>query len=162
MAKTKAPARALSSPPPLPRGPHPLALLVHRAARPAFARRSAATAQIMADWPAILGPELAALAEPLRLARGTLTLGCTGPAAMELALLAPAVIERINGHLGRAAVQRLAFVQRAPRAVAPPPPPRPAPAAIPPATTAGLAGLPEGELRAALAKLAGEVYRNRG
>ena len=163
MAKTKDAAPALSSPPAGSRGPQSLAQIIPRVARPAFRRRSAAAAQIIADWPAILGPELAALAEPVRLARGTLTLACTGPAAMELSLLGPVVIERINAHLGRAAVERLAFVQRAPRATPAAPPAPPAPAPLPAAAAARLeALLPEGELRAALAKLAAGVYRQRG
>lgn len=169
MAKTKDASALLSSPPAGGggvtgfRGPQPLGQLIPRAARAAFRRRSAAAAQILADWPAILGPELAALAEPVRLARGTLTLGCTGPAAMELSLLGPVLIERINGHLGRAAVERLAFVQRAPRAAPPAPAmPPPAPSPLPAAARARLDALPEGAVKAALEKLAAGVYRNRG
>lgn len=161
MAKTKGTTAALSSPAPLPRGAHELGALIPRLARPAFRRHSAAAAQIIADWPAIMGPDLAAMAEPVKLSAGTLTLACTGTAAMELSLMGPLVMERVNAHLGRAAVSRLAFRQRAPRA-------RPAPAAPPPAPPAALPAelarrldsLPEGELRAALAKLAAGLYRN--
>ncbi|MCU0888465.1 MAG: DUF721 domain-containing protein [Rubritepida sp.] len=160
MASRKDDPPALSSPAPAFRGPQTLAALIPRAARPAFRRRSAAAAQILADWPIILGPELAAMAEPVKLVRGTLTLGCTGPAAMELSLLGPVLVERINGHLGRAAVERLAFVQRAPRPAPPAPRALPPPAPLPPATAARLDALPEGELRDALSKLARGVYRN--
>ncbi|WP_027284886.1 DUF721 domain-containing protein [Rubritepida flocculans] len=139
-----------------------LGAIIPRLARPAFRRRSPAAAQIMADWAEMLGPRLAPLAEPVKLARGTLTLACTGPAAMELGLCAPVLIERINAHLGRAAVQRLAFVQRAPRAAPParpmaPPPERPLPAPL----AERLAALPEGELKAALARLAARLPGER-
>ncbi len=128
-------------------GPRPLGALVPAIARPAFRRRSPAGAQIMADWPAIVGPALAQAAQPRRLAGGTLTLGCAGPQALELQHLAAALIERINTHLGRVAVQRLRFVQERP---APPPPTRPQ---APQVAVPAIAGLPEGGLREALERL---------
>jgi len=161
MTKKEGGPAPLSSPAPAYRGPHELGALIPRLARPAFRRRSAAAAQVIADWPAIMGPELAAMAEPLKLSAGTLTLGCTGPAAMELSLLGPVVMDRVNAHLGRVAVSRLAFRQRAPSArpaPAAPPPARPAP--LPAELTRQLDSLPEGELRAALAKLSAGLYRN--
>jgi hypothetical protein len=39
---------------------------------------------------------------------------------MELGMMAPMLVERLNGQLGRAAIRKLAFVQRAPRLAAPP------------------------------------------
>ena len=129
----------------------------HPNIRPAFRRRSPESAQILADWAALAGPQLAAMAEPLRLSNGTLTLACHGVAAMELTLMAPVLIERLNSQIGRAAVQRLAFVQRAPRLTLPvvrrtPPPP------VPAAAQATLATVPEGDLQAALARLAAHVF----
>ena len=130
-------------------GPRALGALLPALTRPAFRRRSPAAAQIMADWPAIVGPALAAAAHPRRLSAGTLTLGCTGPQALELQHLATALIERINGHLGSQAVERLRLVQEA------------APAAIPvvpaaprtPAAAPVLDHLPPGGLREALERL---------
>jgi hypothetical protein len=109
-----------------PTAPVPLGNLLPRLTRPAFRKRSPAGAQIMADWPQMVGPALAAVTSPQRLSAGTLVLGCSGPVAMELQHLAPELIGRINGHLGRAAVERLRFV-RSPRLPAPAPraPPRP-------------------------------------
>jgi hypothetical protein len=134
--------------------------LIPAITRPAFRRRSPAGAQVMADWAAIVGPALSAVTQPLRLTQGTLTIACAGPVAMELQHLAPELLRRINGALGKAAVERLRFVQQAAA--------RPAPAAAPalagplPGPVAErLAGLPEGELRQALEKLARGVYRNR-
>jgi len=140
--------------------PRPLGALLPRLTRPAFKRRSPASALLMADWAEVVGPQLAAATKPLRLGNGTLTIACAGPVAMELTHLAPQLIARINGHLGRVAVERLRFVQRA---AAPAPGPRrpAAPAPLPAPVEDAVAGIPQGELREALAKLARGVYRKR-
>jgi hypothetical protein len=147
-------------------GPRPLGAIVPRLTRPAFRRHSPAAAQILADWPAVVGPALAAVTVPRRLAQGTLTLACAGPVALELAHLAPQLIARINAHCGRAAVQRLRFVQTVPaasgaarvagRGGAPPG----ARAPVPPRVAAALGRVTAPDLRAALEKLAREVYRS--
>ncbi|WP_198373417.1 DUF721 domain-containing protein [Roseomonas rosulenta] len=143
-------------------GPRPLGALVPALTRPAFKRKSPAGAQIMADWPALVGPALAAVSQPVRLSSGTLTLACSGPVAMELQHLAPQLAGRINAALGRVAVERFRFVQRMPGSAAPRPAPRPAPAALPARVESALAGIDSPELRDALARLARGVYRNRG
>lgn len=142
-----------------PTAPVPLGNLLPRLTRPAFRKRSPAGAQIMADWPQMVGPALAAVTSPQRLSAGTLVLACSGPVAMELQHLAPELIGRINGHLGRAAVERLRFVQVASAGPAAPSVPRPA--AIPETVKDRLADLPPGELRDALENLARGVYRRR-
>ena len=73
-------------------------------------------------------PALAAVTQPLRLTAGSLTIACSGPIAMELSHLAPELMARINGGLGRVAVEQLRFVQtnQPARAAAKPAlPPRP-------------------------------------
>jgi hypothetical protein len=134
-------------------GPRPVGALMPRLTRAVFRRRSPATAQVMADWPAIVGPAIAAVTTPRRLAAGTLTIACAGPIAMELQHLAGEVIARINGHLGSQAVTALRFVQT-PELLAPlaPLPQVPDPAKIA-AVDAAVGALPEGELRGALAAL---------
>ena len=142
-------------------GPRALGALLPRLTRPAFKRRSPAGAALMADWPAVVGPALAAVTAPKRLGNGTLVIACAGPVAMELTHLAPQLIGRINAHLGQVVVERLRFVQQASNA-APPAPSRPAePAALPPRVREAVASVPAGELREALEKLARGVYRNR-
>jgi len=144
-------------------GPRALGSLLPGVTRPAFKRKSPAGALLMVDWPAVVGPALAAVTQPRRLAAGTLTIACSGPIAMELAHLAPQLIGRINAHLGRVAVEQLRFAQLA--APAAPPTARPKPAArtqVPPRVAARLAEVPGEELRAALERLAAGVYRNRG
>jgi hypothetical protein len=135
-------------------GPRPVSALLPALTRPAFRRRSPAAAQILADWPSIIGPALAAVTTPRRLAAGTLTLACTGPIATELQHLATELIARINAHLGLPTVQALRFVQTAapPPATLSPPAPR-ITAAATKAAEAAVAGLPNGELRDALVAL---------
>ena len=138
-------------------GPRALSALLPGVTRPAYRRRAPAAAQLLADWAEIVGPGLARVTLPRRLAGGTLTLACAGPVALELQHLAGPLLERINTALGGTVVQRLRFTQD----MAPPPPARaaaPAPdAAALAALEARLAGLPDGELRAALAALGRRV-----
>ena len=134
-----------------PFGPRPIGALVPGVTRPAFRKQSPAAAQLLADWPLIVGPALAATAQPKRFQAGTLTLGCTGPAALELQHLAGPLIERINGHLGRPLVQRLRFVQEAS------PPAPSAQTRRPRARPIAIEGLPDGPLRDALGALGAAV-----
>jgi hypothetical protein len=144
-------------------GPRPLGALVPKVARPAFRAMSPGTGQVMADWDVIVGPLLAAVSVPRRLAAGTLTIACAGPVAMELQHYATELISRINTHLGATTVRSLRFIQTMSVAPPAPPPPRaPVPPWIAEAAETAVAALPEGDLRAALATLgravlAGEV-----
>ena len=143
-------------------GPRALGALLPRLTRPAFKRRSPAGAALMADWPAVVGPALAAVTSPKRLGSGTLVIACAGPVAMELTHLAPQLIGRINAHLGQVVVERLRFVQQQASNPAGPAAPRAAePVALPPRVQEAVAAVPAGELREALEKLARGVYRNR-
>jgi hypothetical protein len=137
-------------------GPRPVAALLPRLTRPAFRRMTPATAQVMADWPSIVGPALAAVTAPQRLAAGQLTIACSGPIAMELQHLATELIGRINTHLGGEPVKRLRFVQTF-QPAQPPPAPPPPPAPLRREAEAAVAHLPAGPLRDALAALGGAV-----
>jgi len=139
-------------------GPRPVSALVPGLVRPAFARRAPATAQVLADWEAIVGPVLAAQTTPRRLFSGTLSIACAGPVALELQHLSTALMGRINGHLGKVAVTRLRFVQDIPPAL-PPVPAKRAPALR--AARKAVADLPEGELRDALEALGRVVLTER-
>ena len=108
---------------------------------------------MLADWPSIVGPAIAAVTTPRRLSAGTLTIACAGPIAMELQYLAAELIGRIKTHLGSRTVAALRFVQTPEMLAVPaalPPPPDPAQLA---AVEVAVSGLPEGELRGALVSL---------
>jgi hypothetical protein len=137
-------------------GPRLLAALMPGVTRPAFRRRAPATAQVMADWGAIVGPALAAVTTPRNLSAGTLTIACGGPVAMELAHLADELRARINAHLGQQTVTRLRFVQTIPPPLATAAPPAPPPRAVARARQA-VADLPDGPLKEALAGLGAVV-----
>jgi hypothetical protein len=128
-------------------GSRPLGALVPRLTRPAFRKRAPATAQVLADWSAIVGPAIAAVTVPKRLSAGTLTIACSGPIAMELQHLTGELIGRINGYLGKPVVSGLRFMQTG--LVAPAIVPETAALPVPTPTI----DLPEGELRDALAAL---------
>ncbi|HEY1935573.1 MAG TPA: DUF721 domain-containing protein [Acetobacteraceae bacterium] len=144
-----------------PYGPRPLGALLPRLVRPAFRSTSPAVAQVLADWEAIVGPVLASVSAPKRLTAGTLTIACSGPVAMELQHYSTELIERINTHLGSATVKALRFVQTALPAPRPAPVRPPIPPAVIEAAEAAVAGLPDGELRTALAALGRAVMAAR-
>lgn len=133
--------------PPRNYGARGIAGLLAPVTRPAFRRRAPAAAGLLADWPQLAGAELAARAAPVKFAGGTLTLGCTGPTAMELQFAEAQIIARLNLGLGHNMVERLRFVQQSPLLPATPPA-RPVPrnVQLP-------ADLPPGELGEALARL---------
>jgi len=131
----------------IPRGPRQLGALLPAITRPAFRRRAPAAAQVLADWEAVVGPTLAATTVPRRLNGGTLTLGCSGPMALELQHHSEWVLARVNAYLGRRDVERLRLVQEV--IAAPSEPPRPAKLHPEPK----LLGIPPGPLRDALAAL---------
>lgn len=142
-------------------GPRALAQLLPRLTRPAFRRVGPAGAQVIADWHAIVGPALAAVTQPQRLAAGTLTIACSGPIALELQHFAPELIARINTQLGAAPVERLRFT-RAGFRTAPPAAARPAvDAAALRAARAAAGSVPDGPLRDALAALGAAVLARR-
>jgi len=140
-------------------GLRPLGALMPPLTRPVLRKLHPGAAQVMAEWENLVGPGLAARTTPRALDRGTLTIACAGPVAMELTMLAPQVMARINAGLGRAVVQRLRFIQAA--VARPPPRPAPAPPRPLPADVADkISAMPQGPLRDALANLAQGVYRN--
>ncbi|MBF0335340.1 MAG: DUF721 domain-containing protein [Alphaproteobacteria bacterium] len=118
-------------------GPEQVSAMIGRVAGVALGKRGFAEGAVISEWPAIVGPLLAAQAMPLKLARGrgekaegVLHLKvASGAAAIELQHLEPLVLQRINGYFGYRAVARLALVQgplpprRAAKAAPPPPPP---------------------------------------
>lgn len=94
--------------------------LLGRLLDPAARRRGLAEARLLTDWPLVIGAQLAARCQPVRLsggrdrAGGVLTIHVGGASALELQHSAPQLIERINGFFGYPAVARLRLIQAPP------------------------------------------------
>ena len=86
---------------------------VSKLAAPIVVRRGGGVlVRLKSEWPAIVGPDWAAVTWPSALGRdGVLKLRAASAAALELQHRAPLLIERINGFFGRVVVTRLLLVQ---------------------------------------------------
>lgn len=98
--------------------PRAVSALVAPLTRRALGKHGFASASLISDWATIIGDDLAASCQPVKLAfpqgkrdAGTLHLHVTGGAALEIQHITPQIIERINGHLGYRAVARLKLIQ---------------------------------------------------
>ena len=68
-------------------------------------------AELQRAWPATVGEAIAAQAQPTAERGGVVTVACAASVwAQELDLMAPQIIERLNGRLRPGAVQRLRCV----------------------------------------------------
>ena len=145
-----------------------LAAMLPRIARSALGQRGFAENGIITDWPAIVGPTLAARSAPVKLAfppgkrrEATLTVRVGGSLALELQHLEPLILERLNGYFGYRAVGRLK-IQQGPlpspgSARAEPPPLEPAEEAE---IEQDVAAIADERLREALAGLGRAVRRD--
>ena len=109
-----------------------IAAEVPRIAGPVLGKRGFAEAQLVAQWPAIIGEELAQGVSPDKLSfsrgerkDGTLHLRVAPGLGPEIQHREPVLIERINAFFGYRAVVRLALKQGPPSQPGTPPPPRP-------------------------------------
>lgn len=142
---------------------------IPRVAGLALGKRGFGEAQLVTQWEAVIGPELAQKLTPERLSfargerrNGTLRLRVASAFATEAQHLEPVLIERINAFFGYGAVARLTFIQ-GPSLAAPPaaPPLRPLTPAEQQALEARVAGIADPGLRDALARLGSAVTGSR-
>lgn len=88
----------------------------------AFSRQGFASAELVTHWDEIVGREIAAHAEPMKIQwprqapsgapeLATLVLRVQGPSALEIQHLSNVILERVNGFLGWRAIGRLALRQ---------------------------------------------------
>jgi hypothetical protein len=148
----------------------PLADIVGRCLAGIFERQGFASTEIVTHWDTIVGTEIAARSEPIRMqwvrrsdpddtAPATLVLRVEGPAAIEVQHLSAIIIERVNRYLGWQAVGSIALRQ-APLKRRTPKRSRPA---IDPQRAAMIAtqmtGIADERLRAALGLLGAAVKR---
>ena len=100
----------------------PLRDIVGKVVGESFTRQGFASAELVTRWPDIVGTEIAAHSEPIKIQwtrpadgeerePGTLVLRVEGPAAIEIQHLANVICERVNQFLGWRAVARLALRQ---------------------------------------------------
>ncbi|HWA68923.1 MAG TPA: DUF721 domain-containing protein [Rhizomicrobium sp.] len=122
MARTPSPEQ--QDPPPRRGRALPVAADAGHAAHAAFARMGFRDPTLVLRWNEIAGPEVARLAQPLKLSGDALTLRAAPGAALFLAHEKRALCERINLYLGQPAVSQIKFSQSA---VAPLRPPKAAP-----------------------------------
>lgn len=147
-------------------GPRPLAASVGGVAKRTLGRRGFAEGGLIADWRAIVGPELAMCCWPDRLSfppgrkdGGVLRILAAGSFAIELQHLEPQVLERVNGHFGYRAIDRITILQAPPGESPARPQPEKAPADRPAAPAgkedleAALSAVDDPEIRAALERL---------
>ncbi len=106
-----------------------IAAEIPRIAGVALGKRGFGEAQLVTQWDAVIGSELAAKLSPERISfprgerrNGTLRLRVASAFATEAQHLEPVLIERINAFFGYGAVARLAFIQGPPLTAAPAPP----------------------------------------
>ena len=150
--------------------PRPLRELVGKVVGDAFARQGFASAELVTRWEDIVGAEIAAHSEPIKLNwprraggeerdDGTLVLRVEGPAAIEIQHLAALICERVNRFLGWRAIERVALRQAPLRRTLRKAAPRPDAAAAA-QLAASLPEIADDDLRAALARLGAAVKRH--
>jgi predicted nucleic acid-binding Zn ribbon protein len=66
--------------------------------------------RLRTDWAGIVGPALGARSEPVRLAKGVLTVRAEHPWATELALLGRSLARKADAHLGGGLVSEVRVV----------------------------------------------------
>ena len=98
--------------------PRALAATLPKVTKPVLEKHGRAYASLIGEWSNIVGPALAEVSLPEKLAApsgrdsgGVLTVRVAGAAATELQHLTPQILDRINTYLGFAAVARLKLVQ---------------------------------------------------
>jgi hypothetical protein len=148
----------------------PLRELLGKLVGDAFARQGFASAELVTRWEDIVGQEIAAHSEPIKLQwprgkdpenseAGTLVLRVEGPAAIEIQHLSGLVCERVNRFLGWRAVGRLALRQAPLRHRQARTPQTTDPAASR-RIAENLSGIKDEELKSALARLGAAVKRS--
>jgi hypothetical protein len=146
-----------------------IAAEIPRVAGAALGKRGFGEAQLVTQWEAVIGPELAGKLSPERLSfargerrDGTLRLRVASAFALEAQHLEPVLIERINSFFGYGAIARIVLVQGPPPHATPRPAP---PRALAPeeqrALAARVADVPDESLRQALARLGAAILGAR-
>lgn len=100
----------------------PLADLIGKTLRDSFAKQGFASTELVTHWSDIVGPEIAAHSQPIKIQwprpvegqappPATLVLRVEGPAALEIQHLSGVMLERVNRFFGWQAIGRIALRQ---------------------------------------------------
>ncbi len=150
--------------------PRPLSEFMGATLSDALKTQGFASAEILARWGDIVGAEIAAHSEPMKITwpraigeaaaePATLVLRVEGPAAIEIQHLSAVILERVNRFFGWQAIGRIALRQaplRRREQPKRPPPPDPAVAAR---IADSLPEIADEDLRQALARLGASIKR---
>jgi hypothetical protein len=156
----------------------PLRDVVGKAMGETFRRQGFASAELVTRWTAIVGSDIAARSEPIKIQwtrqgpaqpssasgggwgqePGTLVLRVDGPAAIEIQHMTNVICERVNQFLGWRAIARIALRQAPLRRAAAKAAPADDPAAIA-QLAASLPDIADDDLKRALARLGAAVKR---
>jgi hypothetical protein len=150
--------------------PRPLSELLSATLGDAFKAQGFASTEIISRWTDIVGPEIAAHSEPLKInwprpigdeapEPATLVLRVEGPAALEIQHLAAVILERVNRFFGWQAIGRIALRQ-APLRHRGRPPARKPDAAAAARIAEALPDIKDEDLRQALGRLGAAIKRN--
>ena len=149
----------------------PLSVLLSDVFSDAYAKQGFAARELVTRWTQIIGPELSAHCEPLKMQwprpvegqavePATLILRVEGPMALEIQHASDVILQRVNRFFGWSAVGRLALRQ-GPLSRKQPPRARPAPPAARVEQIAQtLSSVEDDALRAALARLGASIKGN--
>ena len=103
------------------RGFEPISSFAQDRLRTFALKRGFAITRLMSDWPAIVGSDIAAFTEPVKISHAhkemgaTLTLLTAGARGPILQMQVPKIIERVNTCYGFDAIEKIKFVQTSPR-----------------------------------------------
>jgi len=134
-----------------------------------------ASTEIIARWADIVGAEIAAHSEPMKInwprantsgdlnedspEPATLVLRVEGPAALEIQHLSAVILERVNRFFGWQAIGRIALRQAPLRRREPPTPPPPLDSEAAARIAASMPAIEDEDLRQALARLGAAIKR---
>ena len=150
--------------------PRPLSELMGATLSDSLKAQGFASTEIIARWADIVGAEIAAHSEPMKIAwpraigndapePATLVLRVEGPAALEIQHLSAVILERVNRFFGWQAIGRIALRQAPLRRREPPTPPPPLDPEIAARIAGGLPEIEDADLRQALARLGAAIKR---
>ena len=148
--------------------PRPLSELMGATLSDSLKAQGFASSEIIARWADIVGPEIAAHSEPMKInwpctaedespKPATMVLRVEGPAALEIQHLSAVILERVNRFFGWQAIGRLALRQAPLRRRQPVTPPAPIDPDATARIAAGLRQIKDENLRQALARLGAAI-----